>query len=266
MGSLMPDKLVPVASYETPFEAHAARGVLAAQGIAAQVADENVAGALFHVGTALGGVKLLVWQADLARAQAALFGGEADDESERARPHDRWKCAKCREWNEPAFDYCWSCGADYVVGEQVTEEESNEIAEDAPAPGAPSMLATFADGSRSEPATLPPLSPEEAANPYAPGRLPAQTVVETKVETEVESDPEVERMITRAWRAAVIGLVFCPVILHFYSLWILVGAAGSFSNFSHESRRWFYAAIVLDVFVLFVVGLTLWIAFLGGTQ
>lgn len=197
----MPDDLISIASYEKPLQAHEARGRLAAAGIPSQVSGESAVSALAYVGTALGGVKLLVWKSDVERAAALLLsdGSEDDDRPEHARKP--WKCPRCRERNEPAFDLCWSCGAEFAG--HIDDEED-------------------------------------------------------------EPDPELEAIITRAWRAAILGTVMCPVGLQFYSMWLLVCASSLGREFDPVSNRWFLATLIVDVVFFVMIGLVIWLAFLAG--
>lgn len=52
---------------------------------------------------------------------------------------------------------------------------------------------------------------------------------------------EAEQTVDRAWRAAVIGILFLPGILHLYSLWVLLGgdlAADPLSPSLRRKRCW----------------------------
>ena len=60
----MPDKLVTVATFSAPMSAHIARNQLEAAGILAFLADEATVGTAWHLGTAVGGIKLQVVDSD----------------------------------------------------------------------------------------------------------------------------------------------------------------------------------------------------------
>ncbi len=64
--------LVAVASFETPFEAHLARGLLQAEGLHATIADEHVVSVNAALTYAVGGVRLLVREPHVQRALAIL--------------------------------------------------------------------------------------------------------------------------------------------------------------------------------------------------
>jgi hypothetical protein len=54
----MPEKLATVGTFSTPTEANIVRNHLEADGIRAFLADEAIVGMAWHLGTAVGGVKL----------------------------------------------------------------------------------------------------------------------------------------------------------------------------------------------------------------
>lgn len=132
---------VTLTSFSTPLEAHMMRGRLEAEGIAVQIADEHLINADWLMSQALGGVKLQVDAADLARAEALLgelaaaeFEWEQEPSPEPVCPHcgsteigeqktlwrlamllfflehvplpagrGRWQCRHCgHRWQEPS--------------------------------------------------------------------------------------------------------------------------------------------------------------------
>lgn len=68
----MDEPLTTVATFQTPVEAELARNRLEEKGIAAVVVDAETVGMLFHMGGALGGVKVQVAESDAAHARAVL--------------------------------------------------------------------------------------------------------------------------------------------------------------------------------------------------
>ncbi len=62
-----------VAAFQDPVEAELARGALQGEGIAAELRDSALVGIAAHLSNAVGGVKLVVAQADAARAEAVLL-------------------------------------------------------------------------------------------------------------------------------------------------------------------------------------------------
>jgi hypothetical protein len=77
----MSDRLVKLTSFGTVEEAHLAKNALEAEGIQAFLDGEATAGNLWHIGGAIGGIKLLVPEDEIPRAQRVL-GGDDDDEEE----------------------------------------------------------------------------------------------------------------------------------------------------------------------------------------
>jgi len=87
----MDESMVTVASFGTPIDAHVARGRLEDNGIDAYVADENMVGVAWHLGLAVGGVKLQVAAEDAERAREILASpsaleDETGDAEEKAPP------------------------------------------------------------------------------------------------------------------------------------------------------------------------------------
>jgi hypothetical protein len=70
-------KLVTVAVFGTPAEAMIAKNRLEVDGIRALVADETIVGMAWHLGSAVGGIKLQVAQHDAELALSILEGNEA---------------------------------------------------------------------------------------------------------------------------------------------------------------------------------------------
>lgn len=71
--------LVEVASFETPFDAHLALGLLQAEGLRAVIADEHMGSVYSALTYAVGGVRLLVRAPHVARARAILAARQRGD-------------------------------------------------------------------------------------------------------------------------------------------------------------------------------------------
>jgi hypothetical protein len=214
----MPGKLVTISSYENPTEAHAAKNLLEMEGITAYVADEAVGNWLGYMGTAIGGIKLQVASADAERCVAILARAEA--EAAEADLGDPWRCNRCRETVDAGFEVCWSCGgareefqdqtfdprqavdADGADGEEDSWDEDDRDVR------APKSTGEMVDG---------------RPNPYYAGSLPAESVMPKDMMARPASE-EVEAMATRAWRAAILGILICPMflLLNMYSVWLLL--------------------------------------------
>lgn len=79
----MPSDLVELARFPSSAEACIARGQLECEGIRAELAGEAAASWLWHVGTAIGGVRLLVSREDADRAMDILASIAVIDETQK---------------------------------------------------------------------------------------------------------------------------------------------------------------------------------------
>ena len=76
-GDVLPGRdLFIVAQYLVPTDAHLAQGCLAAAGIPAVVADDNLAQAYSLIAPAMGGVRVMVPESFLLQAQEVLAARE----------------------------------------------------------------------------------------------------------------------------------------------------------------------------------------------
>lgn len=127
-------------------------------------------------------------------------------------------CPACQAAVEPGFTACWSCGAS-LTSESATTEPS--IAPEPPVK------------------RQPPTAAEGYEEPTWEAQYPGDAVA------------------TRAWRAAIIGLVFCPGILHLYSGVVLLHLAVRDVRLSLWGRWKVVLAFVIDLAVAGLVGLAL---------
>lgn len=184
-------KFVCVQAFATEQEATLAQVELQMEGINAVLESSSAATTFSYVGSAMGGVRLMVDQDDQTRAQAILKGLESRPKS------GPWYCSRCRETMDSSFDCCWSCG-----------------------------------GERSE----------------VEGQLPATSAGElTSGQTTEQADGIASDLSTRAWRAAVIGLVALPVVLHIYSLALVFRAMSHGAQWKPVQIRRLMGAFIIDV-------------------
>jgi hypothetical protein len=117
----MPDHLVTIASFSTPEEAALARNFLETRGIKAFLTDEETVGMFWHLGNAVGGVKLQVADDDQDRAQLALEqrDGPSPESPEHGIAEGR-TCPMCGTTFSDEYDDCPECGPP----EDVLKEES----------------------------------------------------------------------------------------------------------------------------------------------
>jgi hypothetical protein len=164
----MAERWITVATFATPEQAHIVCNALRETGLPAQVTDDVVVGFAWHLGTALGGVKVKVPEEHVAAAREFL--GYADDEEE-----------------------------DVPYGDDSPPDE--ELSPD------------------DDPAQ------DEADDPHA---------------------PTAAQLTDRAFKAAVIGLVFCQGFLQVYSIWNLLKAAAIEDPDDGRSNWKWYAALLLN--------------------
>jgi len=83
---------------------------------------------------------------------------------------------------------------------------------------------------------------ENAAEPPRPAQPPID-------DEEVLQTTEADRMALRAWRASVLGLML-PLVMHLYSLRLMILAVTQADVLSARGRRYLAGALVFDAFVL----------------
>ncbi len=132
----MPDKFVPVAAYATPLEADLAKNYLEAEGVPVFLSDDATVGWFWHLGNAVGGIKLLVPRDQLDRATAILAArpGEQPDAGQEPAVSgpEMVACARCGAPMDREMDYCPSCGA---ASDEAARAAPVAPAADQPAPG-----------------------------------------------------------------------------------------------------------------------------------
>jgi len=220
----MAERWITVATFATPEQAHIACNALREFGLPARLDDDVIVGLAWHLGTALGGVKVKVPEEHVAAAREFLGyadEGEAEpdgDEAAAARTRvDRpAACPACGERTQAGFDLCWNCGAELA-----------------------------SDGSSS-------ITPPDRAVPLAasPGELADDITddVEPSPDEAHESPPPLSaaQLTDRAWKAAVMGLIICPGFLQAYSIWNLLKAAAVEDPADRGSSWKWYAALLLN--------------------
>lgn len=286
----MPENLKTVATYSTPIEAEMARNRLEASGIQAFLAGDQTVGWLWHLGTAMPGVKVLVAGSDLQRAREVLESvREPPDED---RPSQAWTCPKCGAEVDGELETCWACG---------TTADGLEDADFQHADAPPSRAPEEKVGPKGPPSAVLALLiafcvpmyvfntmvgfdilVREAASPISGGSLllvlacdlllvvglfhwfyyrpPAPPEAEMAAEdrraaagaTLAEEEGwepaavEVDALARRACLAALLGLVFCPMVLNLYSIWLILRYELYRPEVRRRSAFFVYTAIVIN--------------------
>jgi hypothetical protein len=248
----MSGRLVTVATYLNAAEARLARAALVGAGIRAVLSNDATSDVLSHVGTALGGVKLIVDEKDAERAVAVLAGDSAGDGGV-TKPAGPWNCPQCGEENPAEFQSCWSCQAEYgATGEANIGADADAASHGAAPPSADEGPVDFTyrdESAAAESTSVASRSTEDKLNPYA-SPLKVAPPPETPDE---EVDEEAEATVGRAYRAALIGIILCPPLLNVYSVWLLMSVALTKGRLGPAATRTLYVAWAFNI----LVGLTI---------
>lgn len=219
----MSPQLVEVARFDDLFKAETLKIGLEELGIPAFVEGAETNRAMHYIGTALGGIKVLVpaerkREAQLAIEKISLESGEAP----------AWICPSCGEEVEGNFETCWSCRAERPADAKLAPpRETRDDDEDADAETVPAR--------------------DDEANPYS---APRTTKPMTAAAPGMDG-AQVEAAVLRAWRASVIGLFFCPVLLHAYSMYVLIDTRDAIGLLSETGkRRRFWATVINGIMLL----------------
>ena len=255
----MSRELRSVGTFATPVEADALRLLLEAEGIRALLADEATVGMNWLLGNAVRGVKVVVADDDYARAMQ-IIADAATNSADRAGENASrapWSCSVCGENVTADFEVCWACGAsrdgqpdpEFAVGSvaepfAAEEEETPTVADDSPPPAE-----AAAGGDESNPFRSPLEHDPASAAPHA----------------EAAGAVEDDETALRAWRASVIGLVYCPPILQLYSIALLISLVFKARPLSPAASRHCFGAWLVNIAVLSGIAGTLFVIF-GGLR
>lgn len=103
----------------------------------------------------------------------------------------------------------------------------------------------------------PPIDPDEIGHPEVEESLADEDGAEEEI-----ADSEGDRLVQYGYRAAMFGCISLPVILHGYSLYLLLKAAMVHQQFTPQASRKFYIAFVIDLawIALALILVRLWFA------
>jgi hypothetical protein len=211
------DKLVTVATFSTPFEARVAKNRLEAEGIPVFLGDEESVGNLWHLGFALGGVKLQVSDDYIQRAMELLTTPPLEEEIEAESdagesPADSeaiqaaWTCPQCGNQVTADQGFCAACGS------AVDEADEDTITH---------------------------------------GRNDASEMIASEDASDVPMPLLGDDIAFRAMKASAFGLLFFPLI--FYSCWLLFRLLTFPGELSSQGTRHMLIALVLDFVGLLIV-------------
>ena len=122
----MEPKLVTVCTYTSAVQAEVVKLALAAEGIESFVGDANMVSAEWLLGSALGGVKLEVAEADAPAALAVLAAHESLTNPSADRPADDGvpRCLSCGATMPAEADACPACGWSFLDGAKPEDAEA----------------------------------------------------------------------------------------------------------------------------------------------
>ena len=127
----MPSDFEEVARFSNPFEARQALILLSQNGLEAFIEGENTNSTLWYVGTAIGGVKLLVASGEKSKALEILNEPVGTNTGSSAA----WQCGNCFAEVDAGFDICWRCDKD--------REDNSKNAINADAVGDPDLQSRY---------------------------------------------------------------------------------------------------------------------------
>lgn len=229
----MAANLVKLMSCRDAIQAETIRNRLQTAGILAVVQGAEVGTALSYVGVAIGYPNIEVGADDLSRARALLDADRVSLQTAGA-----WNCTRCGEFNEPAFEVCWSCN----------KSRSDDD---------PRAFFDPEDNDSQEPANT--LTKKQITSPtggvIGDTRNPYQVLDFASEELKFQ-DEAPAAAVKRAFVAAIFGC-FLPIILTIYSLSILIQLSLDRSPAIQTHPKSFYAAwainLIMTVFILSIV-------------
>jgi hypothetical protein len=236
----MTANLVKLISCRDAIQAETIRNRLETAGIKAVVQGAEVGTALSYVGVALGYPNIEVGADDLSRARDLL---EADRIS--LQTAGAWNCARCGEFNEPAFEVCWSCNKTRSDEDQRAffDPEDNEIEQPSISPAgifAP-RLASGVNRDITNPYRAIDFASEESTA-HGSGQGQGQT-----------SEAKEKDAIDRAFNAAIFGGFLPIMIFTIYSLSILIPLSFKRPSNNYERPKKFYGAWAINLLVIGVI-------------
>ncbi|MCA9191449.1 MAG: DUF2007 domain-containing protein [Planctomycetales bacterium] len=221
----MSDKLITIASYFNALEACSDKGLLENAGIPAFLENENSNLALSYIGSAVGGVRLMVPAQSQARAQELINNA-------REKTCEAWYCGNCQQDVDAGFEVCWNCGQHYsltssnrpVINRSFGEEEFLALAHN--------RLQDI----------------KNLATPYSP------PIAQTPLAGPIESSRHDEKLKS-LWRILVLSMI-APLLLPF-AFWTWISLSTSYFTFSPRQRAAYWWATAIGALISLGSGLLL---------
>lgn len=234
----MTGHLVKLMSCRNAIEAETIRNRLETAGIMAVVQGAEVGTALSYVGVAIGYPNIEVEEKNLKRAQELLAADRISLQTVGA-----WTCSRCGEFNEPAFEVCWSCNKSRSDDDQRAFVDPEEVESPQPFNLPAGTMTTAASGTLIG----------DASNPYRPIAWGGDDSTSQEIRLGVTLEDEDNEAINRAFIAAVIGGTLPIVIITIYSLAILARLSLKPRPDKLKRTKTYYGTLVINFSVLLVI-------------
>lgn len=236
----MTGRFVKLMGCRDAIQAETIRNRLEAAGIMAVVQGAEVGTALSYVGVAIGYPNIEVEEKDLKRAEELLAADRVSLQTVGA-----WTCSRCGEFNEPAFEVCWSCNKSRSDDDQRTFADPEEGEASQPFKLPAGTMTTAPSGTLMG----------DASNPYRPFAWGGIDSTSQEYRLGVTIEDEDKEAINRAFVSAVIGGILPFVIITLYSLAILGHLSLKPRPDKLKRTKTYYATLVINFLVLLVTAI-----------
>jgi len=235
---MMTGQLVKLMGCRDAIQAETIRNRLEAAGIMAVVQGAEVGTALSYVGVAIGYPNIEVDAKDLKRAEELLAADRVSLQTVGA-----WTCSRCGEFNEPAFEVCWSCN------KSRSDDDPRAIVD----PESPQHFHLPVGTMNTAPlATV----SGDASNPYRPFAWGGGDSKSQEIRHAMTIEDEDTEAINRAYIAAIVGGFFPILIFTFYSIAILIRLSLKPRSDRLQRTAKYYATWAIN-FIVFLMALIL---------
>lgn len=230
----MTANLVKLMSCRDAIQAETIRNRLETAGIKAVVQGAEVGTALSYVGVAIGYPNIEVAADDLSRAHDLLAADQVSLKTAGA-----WNCGRCGEFNEPAFEVCWSCNKTRSDEDRRAffDPEDNETQKPSSSPTG--LFSTPTGSSKNQ----------DAKNPYQALDFGSEESTSQDYHLSTAIEDEDKDAIDRAFVAAIFGGFLPIMIFTIYSLSILIPLLFKRYPATYSRPTRFYAAWAINLLV-----------------
>ena len=235
-------QLVRVATFNSEIEADHVRSVLRENGILSYVDGGTTNTMLSHVGSALGGVRLLTSSADAGTARDMIESLRFDTQSHR----DPWYCGRCQQEVDAGFDVCWSCGGE--------RDEVGALSPAVDAESVPSQILPLASSTLD--------ASRDLATTYCP---PGQVMPDRDNRGDTSQfallyGQELTDAVARAHRAAWLAFIVLPCFVLPYAVYLLAITARYSKEFTPRDRRRWNRGLAAAILGggLWIFGVSMW--------